>query len=94
MFQSSPKKKIVRYDNMLGNLLGGFVTLLIGVNLLPVVADSVQESRFDGGNTSRPTNVTGASGTLVGLTTLFFSIGIMTAGLSIAFIGLKNAGVV
>ena len=77
---------------MLGNLLGGFVTVLIGVNLLPVVADAVWSARYTN-ETSRPTNVTGAAGTITGLTTLFFSIGVMTAGLSIAIIGLRNAGV-
>lgn len=70
----------------LANLIGGFVVILIGVNLLPTVADQVAAAQ--GGN------VTGAASTIVGLTTIFYSLGIMSAGVSLAIGGLRSAGLV
>ena len=78
---------------VLGNLIGGFITILVGVTLIPVIADQVVFVQ-EGSNSSTPTNVTGAAGTLIGLTTLFFAIGIMAAGIDMAMRGLKNAGLV
>jgi len=81
---------------MLGNLLGGFIIVLVGVNLIPTVADSVV-----GANTQCYTtgcrnisSVSPAAGTLLGLTTIFFALGIMAAGVSLAVGGLRNAGLV
>jgi len=71
---------------MLGNLLGGFVIIVIGVTLLPTVANSVAEAQ--GGN------VTGTSSTILGLTTLFYSLAIMTAALAIAAQGLRASGMI
>ena len=71
---------------MLGNLIGGFIVILVGVNLLPSVADQVVAAQ--GGN------VTGAASSIIGLTTLFFALGIMSAGVSLAVGGLRNAGLV
>lgn len=68
----------------LANLIGGFVVILIGVNLLPTVADQVAAAQ--GGN------VTGASSTIVGLTTIFYALGIMAAGVALAVGGLRSAG--
>ena len=39
-------------------------------------------------------NVTGAADTLVGLTTLFFSLAIATSAIAIAAQGLRNSGLV
>jgi len=78
---------------MLGNLLSGFIVIVVGVNLLPTVANQVTGSIYHGGNTSLPTNVTGASASIVGLTTLFYSFGIMSAGIALTVGGLRNAGV-
>ena len=79
---------------MLGNLVGGFVTILIGVNLLPVVAYGVNSAIYN--NTTgltRTTNVTGAAATLTGLVTIFYALGVMAIGLVVAIGGLKQAGV-
>lgn len=70
----------------LGNLIGGFIVILVGVNLIPTVANQVVAAQ--GGN------VTGASSTILGLTTLFYALGIMSAGISLAVSGLRNAGLV
>lgn len=77
---------------VLGNLIGGFITILVGVTLIPVIADQVFE--VQNGVNNSATNVTGASSTLIGLTTLFFAIGVMAAGIDLAMRGLKNAGLV
>ncbi len=77
---------------MLGNLIGGFITIVIGVNLIGPIADDVFAVRF--GNGTVTTNLTGAASTILGLTPLFFALGIMTAGVALAIGGLRNAGLV
>ena len=71
---------------VLGNLIGGFIVILVGVNLIPTVANQIVAAQ-DG-------NVTGAASTVLGLTTIFFALGIMAAGVSLAVGGLRNAGLV
>jgi len=71
---------------MLGNLIGGFIVIIIGVNLIGTVADEVFAARSG--------NVTGAASTILNLTPLFFSLGIMSAGVALAVGGLRNAGLV
>ena len=77
---------------VLGNLIMGFITVLVGVVLIPTIADQVETAKF-GDNLSTASNVTGAAATLIDLTTLFFAIGVMAAGISMAVAGLKNAGI-
>jgi len=69
---------------MLGNLIGGFIVIIIGVSLIPSVADEVEAAQ-DG-------NVTGAASTILGLTTLFYALGIMSAGVALSAQGLRAAG--
>jgi len=69
---------------MLGNLIGGFIVIIVGVSLMPSVADQVVLGQAG--------NVTGAADTILGLTTLFFALGIAAAGISIAAQGLRAAG--
>jgi len=72
---------------MLGNLLGGFIVIIVGVNLVGPVADAVWIA-------TQNTNVTAtaAVGTILGLTTLFFALGVASAGIAIAAIGLRQSG--
>jgi len=70
----------------LGRLLEGFITILIGVNLIPSVADQVVAAQSG--------NVTGSSSTILGLVTLFFALGIMVAGVNIAVGGLQDVGLI
>ena len=69
---------------MLGNLIGGFIVIIIGVSLIPSVADEVEAAQ-DG-------NVIGAASTILGLTTLFYALGIMSAGVALSAQGLRAAG--
>ncbi len=69
---------------MLGNLIGGFIVIIVGVSLLPTVAQEV--------NVAQGGNVTGAASTILGLVPLFFALGIMSAGVAITAQGLRAAG--
>ena len=78
---------------MLGNLIGGFIVILVGTTLIPVVADNIIYASCSNG-TSCVTNLSGTSVTILGLTTIFFALGVMSAGVSLAVSGLRNAGLV
>jgi len=71
---------------MLANILGGFIVILVGVNLIPTVADQIVAAQAG--------NVTGAASTILGLTTIFYALGIMSAGVALAVTGMRNAGMV
>jgi len=71
----------------LGNIIGGFIVILVGTALLPTVAQLVGTAQADG-------NVTGASDTLVGLCVIFFAIGICLAAVAMSYQGLKSSGLV
>lgn len=70
---------------MLGNLIGGFIVILVGTSLAPTVAQQVGTAQNDG-------NITGAADTLLGLTTLFYALAIATSAIAIAAQGLRNSG--
>ena len=70
---------------MLGNLIGGFIVILVGVTLAPTVANEVKGAQNNG-------NITGASDTIIGLTTLFYALAIASAAIGIATVGLRNSG--
>ena len=53
---------------VLGNLIGGFIVILVGVTLIPSLADQVETAKF-GDNLSSASNVTGAAATLIDLST-------------------------
>jgi len=71
---------------MLGNLIGGFITIIVGTSLIGTVADQIVSAQAG--------NVTGAASTILGLTTLFFAMGIMSAGLAVTAQGLRAAGMI
>jgi xanthine/uracil permease len=70
---------------MLGNLIGGFIVIVVGVNLIPTIADQVYGASHMG-------NVTGAASTILDLTTLFFALSIACAGIACATQALRAAG--
>lgn len=72
----------------LGRLLEGFITILIGVNLIGPVANAVAVATATGAN------VTGSAATILDLVTLFFALGIMVAGVNIAVGGLQDVGLI
>jgi len=64
----------------------GFIVILVGTSLAPTVADQVVAAQAG--------NVTGASSTIMGLTTLFYVLGVASAGISVAAQGLRASGLV
>ena len=80
---------------MLGNIIGGFIVILVGVTLAPSVADEVAAARY-GNETGVPgnanTNITGASSTILGLTVLFYNLSVAATAIGIAAQGLRNSG--
>ena len=75
---------------MLGNIIGGFIVILVGVTLAPTIANEVQGARFN--STGDPGNMSGASSTILGLTVLFYNLSIAATAIGIASQGLRNAG--
>ena len=72
-------------NKMLGNLIGGFIVIIVGVSLMPTVADQVVAAQTG--------NVTCAASTILVLTPLFYALGIMSAGVAITVGGLRSAGI-
>jgi len=72
---------------MLGNLIGGFIVILVGVTLAPTVAQEVGTAQADG-------NITGAADTVIGLATLFYCLSVTSVAIGITMVGLRNSGLV
>lgn len=70
----------------LGQLFEGFITIVVGVNLIPTVADQVVAATSG--------NVTGGAASILTLVTLFFAIGIMVAAVNVSVAGLQDMGLV
>ena len=80
---------------MLGNLIGGFIVILVGAVLAPSVADAVTDAQttLNGSGTRVPNpNISTSASTILGLTTLFYSLSVAAVGIGIATIGLRNSG--
>jgi len=80
---------------MIGNLVGGFLVIIIGVTIAPTVANTIEGARYynDGtGDLVQNPNITGASSTILGLTTLFYMLAVASVGIGIATVGLRNSG--
>lgn len=77
---------------MLGNLVGGFVVILVGVTLAPTIADEVRAARGNATGIGQNVNITGAESTILNLTTLFYCLAIASAAIGIATLGLRNSG--
>ena len=70
---------------MLGNLIVGFVIILVGVTLAPTIANTVAGAASN-------TNFSTTSVTILNLTPLFFNLAIAVAAIDIAIVGLRNSG--
>jgi len=71
---------------MLGNLLGGFIVILIGVQLLPIVAQQIATAKANISN--------GTISNLLDLVTIFYTLGIVSSAISLTVSGLRQAGLV
>ena len=70
----------------------GFITVIVGVSLIPTVADTIALAVQVNGSISNSSTVGTTS--LLELTTLFFALGIMVAGIGIAVGGLADIGLI
>ena len=78
---------------MLGNLIGGFIVILIGVTLAPTVANAIELGQLnESGGTDGAINITGSSATILSLTTLFYCLAVATTGIGLAVTGLRRGG--
>ena len=79
---------------MLGNLISGFIIILVGITLAPTVANEVSLARGfnSSGGAAIPSNITGAANTIMGLTTLFYCLAVASVGVGVTTLGLRNAG--
>ena len=79
---------------MLGNLISGFVVILVGITLAPTIATSVTATMYTNGTlgTTANPNLTNGSFTIINLVTLFYCISVVTIGIGIAYTGLKQSG--
>jgi len=73
----------------IGNLIGGFIVLLVGINIISVVSDEVTNLQA---NVS--TELPSAANTILDITSIFFALGIIAAGISLAIGGLRRGGLV
>jgi len=81
---------------MLSNIIGGFLLIVIGVNLIPIVANGVVYAKTvntTGGTSGTPV-LSGASATMIDLVTLFFAMGIMVSAVAIVVQGLRQSGLI
>ena len=72
---------------MLGNIIGGFIVILVGVTLAPTVAQQVGLAQADGNISANA-----AASTVIGLTTLFYCLSVASTAIGIAAQGLRNSG--
>ena len=79
---------------MLGNMIGGFLVIMVGTTLAPTVANSVMSAQMNSSGVvgGVGANLTGASATVLGLTTLFYNLSIASTAIGISVEGLRNAG--
>jgi len=75
---------------MIANLIGGFVSILVGVSLIGPVSAQVQEVSATG---SALTNATSWGATVLRLVPGFFALGILGIGLAVTYSSLRQAGV-
>lgn len=76
---------------MISRLIGGFVAILIGVNLIGTIASEVNTAAASTGNLSL---MAGWGATVLKLVPGFFAIGILGIGIAVTYGSLKDAGVV
>lgn len=69
-----------------GGTISGFITIFVGVYLMPTVADKIVEATTG--------NITGVASNLLTLTTLFFSLSILIAAVVLGVEVMKDGGIV
>lgn len=76
---------------MIANLIGGFVTILIGVSLIGPIATEVNKAAATSGALD---NSSTFGSTVLKLTPGFFALGLLGVGVAVTYSSLRQAGVV
>jgi hypothetical protein len=78
---------------MLGNIIGGFVIILVGTTLAPTIASNVAGAIYSNLTTKEiSANMTNGSATILNLSVLFYNLSVASVAIGMAAQGLKNAG--
>jgi glucose uptake protein GlcU len=75
---------------MIANLIGGFVSILVGVSLINPISAEVQVVTQAAGNL---TAVSSWGATVLRLVPGFFALGVLGIGLAVTYASLRQAGV-
>lgn len=70
---------------MLQNILWGFIVIIVGVELAPIVADTI-------GTASNNSNFGTADKSLLSLVTTFFVIAILSVAVTLVSVSFRNGG--
>jgi len=76
---------------MIGRLIGGFITILIGVSLIDPISTEVNLATA---STTNLTSVSSWGATVLDLVPGFFALGILGVGIAVTYGSLRDAGVV
>ena len=76
---------------MIANLIGGFISILVGTSLIGPVAEEVNTAAVSTGNLSLNTSW-GAS--VLKLVPGFFALAILGVGIAVTYTSLRQAGIV
>jgi len=88
-------KKQMNKKGMLAQLVGGFIVLLIGFTLMPMIFEQVEIAQANitmSGNVTSPLGETG--GMILTLVPVAFVLGLVMVALTIAVSGLRSAGLI
>lgn len=75
---------------MIANLIGGFVSILVGVSLIGPISTEVNSVAATG---SALSNASSWGATVLKLVPGFFALGILGIGLAVTYASLRQAGV-
>lgn len=76
---------------MIANLVGGFVSILIGVSLVGPISDQINTVAATGGSLY---NATSWGATVLKMVPGFFALGILGIGIAVTYSSLRQAGIV
>ena len=76
---------------MIANLIGGFVSILIGVSLIGPIATEVESAT---NSTASLTLVSSWGATVLQMVPGFFALGILGIGIAVTYSSLRQAGIV
>ncbi len=76
---------------MIANLIGGFVSILVGTSLIAPVASEVNTAASD---TGALYNATSWGATVLKLVPGFFALSILGIGIAVTYTSLRQAGIV